>query len=66
MMAMAVRRLTPLTNAFSKKWENHRDALAFYFAYYTFCTIHGTLKMTPAMAACITFHKWTLVELMAA
>jgi hypothetical protein len=36
MMAMAVRRLTPLTNAFSKKWENHREALAFYFAYYTF------------------------------
>jgi hypothetical protein len=62
---MNVRRLTRLTKAFSKKWENHRAALALYFAYYNFCTVHGTLKVTPAMASWITYRKWTLAELMA-
>ncbi len=41
---MNVRRLTRLTNAFSKKWQNHKAALALYFAYYNFCTVHGKLK----------------------
>jgi hypothetical protein len=41
-MRMCIRRLTRLTNAFSKKWENLKAALALYFAYYNFCRIHGT------------------------
>src|SRR6266700_1842492 len=56
---MFVRRLTRLTIAFSKKWDNLKAALALYFAYYNFCRIHKTIKMTPAMAAGITNHVWT-------
>jgi len=43
-MRMTLRRLTRLTNGHSKKWENHRAALALYFAYYNFCRVHSTLK----------------------
>ncbi len=60
---MQNRRMTRLTNAFSKKWENHELALALQFAYYNFCRVHQTLKMTPAMKAGLTDHKWTLEEL---
>jgi hypothetical protein len=60
---MQNRRMTRLTNAFSKKWENHGAALALHFAYYNFCRVHSTLKMTPAMAAGIEDHPWTLKEL---
>jgi hypothetical protein len=63
---MNVRRMTRLTNAFSKKWQNHKPAVALFFAYYRFCTKHRTLKRTPAMAAGLTDHKWTLAELMRA
>jgi hypothetical protein len=63
---MNVRRLTGLTNALSKKWANHKAALALYFAYYHFCTVHGKLKTTPAVVAGITGRKWTLAELMRA
>ena len=60
------KRLTRLTYAFSKKWENLRAALALHFAYYNFCRIHGTLRVTPAMEAGITDHIWNLNELIAA
>ncbi len=60
---MQNRRMTRLTNAFSKKWENHELSLAIQFAYYNFCKVHQTLKMTPAMKAGLTAHVWTIEEL---
>jgi len=60
---MGMRRFTRLTNAFSKKIENHVHALAIYFAYYNFCRIHQTLRVTPAMEAGLTDHAWTVEEL---
>ena len=60
------KRLTRLTYAFSKKWENLRAALALHFAFYNFCRTHRTLKATPAMAAGIANRAWTLAELLAA
>jgi hypothetical protein len=60
-----VQALTRLTYAFSKKWDNLKAALALHFAYYSFCRVHRTLKKTPAMAAGITDHVWTLSELLA-
>ena len=62
----SVRRLTRLTNGFSKKWENLRAALALYFAYYNFCRIHSSIRCTPAMESGITQHVWTLRDLLAA
>jgi len=62
----SVRRLTRLTNAFSKKWENLRAMLALYFAYYNFCRIHSSIRCTPAMEAGITTHVWELRELLTA
>jgi transposase-like protein/IS1 family transposase len=61
-MRMSSRRLTRLTNAFSKKWLNLKYALALYFAYYNFCRVHKTLRVTPAMEAGLTNHIWTLQE----
>jgi IS1 family transposase len=60
---MGTRRFTRLTNAFSKKWENHWAAVCVWFAYYNFCRIHQSLRITPAMAAGITDHVWDLKEL---
>ena len=64
-MRMSMRRFTRLTNAFSKKLENHIHALALYFAFYNFCRIHKTLRVTPAMAAGITDRLWTLEDIIA-
>ncbi len=62
-MRMSIRRFTRLTNAFSKKWENHNYALALHFAHYNFCRIHKTIRCTPAMEAGITKTVWSLKEL---
>lgn len=63
---MSMRRMTRLTNAFSKKWMNHKAAYALYFAHYNFCRVHSTLRVTPAMESGITNHIWSLSELMTA
>lgn len=65
-MRTSIRRLTRLTNAFSKKWENLSAALALYFAYYNFCRIHSSIRCTPAMEAGITKHVWSLRDLLTA
>lgn len=62
---MSMRRLTRLTNGFSKKWENLWAAYCLHFAYYNFCRIHKSLRVTPAMEAGITDHVWDIAELLA-
>lgn len=62
-MRMGMRRFTRLTNAFSKKLENHGHAVALYFMHYNFCRIHKSLRVTPAMEAGLTDHVWNLDEL---
>jgi hypothetical protein len=52
-----------LTNAFSKKVENHLHMLAIYFMFYNYCRIHMTLRVTPAMEAGLAHHVWTIEEL---
>jgi hypothetical protein len=59
-----LRRLTRLTLGFSKKVENLIAALWLYLAHYNFVRIHGTLRVTPAMAAGVTDHVWTIEELL--
>ena len=60
---MGMRRFTRLTNAHSKKIENHIHSLSIYFMHYNFCRIHSTLRVTPAMQAGISDHVWTLEEI---
>jgi IS1 family transposase len=62
-MRMSMRRFTRLTNAFSKKVENHAHAVALHFMHYNFCRIHKTLRCTPAMKANVTPHLWDIVDL---
>jgi IS1 family transposase len=62
-MRMRMRRFTRLTNAFSKKLDNHRWALALYFMHYNFCRVHQTLRVTPAMEAGIANHVWSIEEI---
>src|SRR6266581_5970274 len=62
-MRMSIRRFTRLTNAFSKKIENHAAAVAIWFMYYNFARVHQTLRVTPAMEAEIANHVWTIEEL---
>lgn len=64
-MRMSMRRFTRLTNAFSKKWENHAAMVALYFMYYNFARVHQTLRVTPAMEAGISDHVWTIEEIVA-
>jgi IS1 family transposase len=63
-LRMHCRRLTRLTNAFSKKFENFEAAVALNFAYYNFVKTHGAIRMTPAMAAGVEKSHWTVAELM--
>jgi transposase-like protein/IS1 family transposase len=58
------KRLTRLTYAFSKSWENLRAALALHFAYYNFCRVHSSLRVTPAMEAGITDRIWSIADLL--
>jgi IS1 family transposase len=60
---MQLRRFTRLTNAFSKKLENLKAALALHFAWYNFCRVHASLRVTPAMAAGIADHIWGFTDL---
>lgn len=62
-MRMSMRRFTRLTNAFSKKLDNHAASVAIYFTWYNFGRVHQTLKMTPAMKAGIANHAWTVSEM---
>jgi hypothetical protein len=62
---MQARRFTRLTNAFSKKLENHALAVALHYMHYNFCRIHKTLRVTPAMAAGVTDRLWTVADIAA-
>jgi hypothetical protein len=62
-MRMGMRRFTRLTNAFSKKVDNHFWAIALHYMHYNFCRIHSSLRITPAMAAGISEHVWEMDEL---
>ena len=60
-----MRRFTLLTNAFSKKVENHEAAIALHFMHYNFARVHQTLRVTPAMQAGVSDHAWSLEEIVA-
>jgi len=60
---MQLRRFTRLTNAFSKKLENLKAALSLHFAWYNFCRVHSSLRVTPAMEGSIADHVWSIGEL---
>jgi IS1 family transposase len=62
-MRMSIRRFTRLTNAFSKKLENHAAAVALHYMHYNFARVHQTLRITPAMAAGVSDHVWSLDEI---
>jgi IS1 family transposase len=64
-MRMGLRRYTRLTNGHSKKLENHCAALAIYFMHYNFARIHSTIRCSPAMAAGVTPHLWSIAEIVA-
>ncbi|MGI8605370.1 MAG: IS1 family transposase [Verrucomicrobiales bacterium] len=63
-MRMQMRRFTRLTNAFSKKIENHEHNLALHYMFYNFGRIHQTLRITPAMAAGVSDHVWSVEEIL--
>jgi len=62
---MQMRRFTRLTNAYSKKLDNLKAAVALHFAHYNFVRIHSSLRVTPAVEAGLTDHLWSIRELMA-
>lgn len=64
-MRMGMRRFTRLTNAFSKKLENHIASIAIHYMHYNFCRVHQTLRVTPAMEAGVADHVWSISELIA-
>jgi IS1 family transposase/transposase-like protein len=63
-LRMHLRRYTRLTNAFSKKLDNLKEAVTLYVAFYNFCRVHSTLRVTPAMEAGLTDHVWNIAELL--
>ncbi len=63
-MRMQIRRLTRLTNAFSKKLDNLKAAISLHFAWYNFVRVHSSLRVTPGMQAGITEHVWSMAELL--
>ena len=64
-MRMHIRRFTRLTNAFSKKLENHTAAVALHFVWYNFVRVHQTLRVTPAMEAGLTSRVWSIADIVA-
>ncbi len=64
-MRMSMRRFTRLTNAFSKKIDNHIHALSLYCVWYNFCRTHKAHKLSPAMAAGVTDHLWSMEDIAA-
>jgi hypothetical protein len=62
-MRTSMRRFTRLTNAFSKKLDNHKAAVALCFMWYNFARIHQTLRVTPAMEAGVSDHVWSAEEI---
>ena len=62
-MRMSMRRFTRLTNAFSKKIENHEHAISLHYVHYNFCRIHATLRVTPTMAAGIVSGLWKVGDI---
>ena len=64
-MRMSIRRFTRLTNAFSKKLENHALSVALHYMHYNFVRIHKTLRATPAMAAGVTDRLWSVGDIVA-
>ena len=62
-LRMSQRRLTRLSNGFSKKYENHCAAIALYVTHYNFCRVHEALRITPAMQLGITDHVWSVSEM---
>lgn len=64
-MRMSIRRFTRLTNAFSKKLENHAASVALHYMHYNFCRIHQTLRVTPAMEAGLSDRVWDAGDIVA-
>ena len=62
-MRMSMRQFTRLTNAFSKKIDNHIHALSLYFVWYNFCRTHKAHKLSPAMAAGVTDRLWSMEDI---
>jgi IS1 family transposase len=62
-MRMSMRRFTRLTNGHSKKAENHAHMVSLHFMHYNFCRIHKSLRITPAMAACVTERLWSIEDI---
>ena len=62
-MRMNMRRFTRLTNAFSKKIENHAHSIALFYMHYNFARVHQSLRVTPAMEAGIAKHVWSIHEI---
>jgi transposase-like protein/IS1 family transposase len=63
-LRMQLRRYTRLTDGHSKKWANHEAAVALFVAYFNYCRVHSTIKTTPAVAAGLTDHVWSVAELL--